>query len=341
MTRLSTPHSILGQDNVAALCAVVLWQLCGATVPRECRNRRAGIHGPTASDHPDRRANDRVSAFNDADKAVQRPARPWAASRRKRLVRSRSPGHPFSRGADGSFHPRLLSGQGSDSARKRIRHQSRSAANMTPIQGFTQGRPSVRHQGHARQDRAADKSASGRPQEYQPRRKIVPSSSRQAPGRSSTTSTSRKTSPSIRCGRSLNKPGGRPDAPNPKESAFPRAPCAMPVNRPRPMSSPSGPGPSPDANRPRSRRIAGDPPAWARADHQRGVNCSKNCGCRGRCGSNSGVDPTAPDIHLGHTVVFQKLRQFQDLGHTAILIIGDFTAMIGDPSGRSVDASAA
>lgn len=49
-----------------------------------------------------------------------------------------------------------------------------------------------------------------------------------------------------------------------------------------------------------------------------------------------GVDPTAPDIHLGHTVVFQKLRQFQDLGHTAILIIGDFTAMIGDPSGRSV-----
>src|SRR5438105_11443447 len=48
-----------------------------------------------------------------------------------------------------------------------------------------------------------------------------------------------------------------------------------------------------------------------------------------------GVDPTAPDIHLGFTVVLQKLRQFQDLGHHAILIIGDFTAMIGDPSGRS------
>jgi tyrosyl-tRNA synthetase len=48
-----------------------------------------------------------------------------------------------------------------------------------------------------------------------------------------------------------------------------------------------------------------------------------------------GVDPTAPDIHLGHTVSLQKLRQFQDLGHEAILIIGDFTAMIGDPSGRS------
>lgn len=49
-----------------------------------------------------------------------------------------------------------------------------------------------------------------------------------------------------------------------------------------------------------------------------------------------GVDPTAPDIHLGFTVALQKLREFQDLGHQAILIIGDFTAMIGDPSGRSV-----
>ncbi len=48
-----------------------------------------------------------------------------------------------------------------------------------------------------------------------------------------------------------------------------------------------------------------------------------------------GVDPTAPDIHLGHTVGLAKLRQFQDLGHKAVLIIGDFTAMIGDPSGRS------
>src|SRR5918998_273741 len=48
-----------------------------------------------------------------------------------------------------------------------------------------------------------------------------------------------------------------------------------------------------------------------------------------------GVDPTAPDIHLGFTVGLTKLRHFQDLGHQAILIIGDFTAMIGDPSGRS------
>src|ERR1041385_6319607 len=49
-----------------------------------------------------------------------------------------------------------------------------------------------------------------------------------------------------------------------------------------------------------------------------------------------GVDPTTADIHLGHTVVLRKLRQFQDLGHQAVLIIGDFTGMIGDPSGRSV-----
>jgi tyrosyl-tRNA synthetase len=48
-----------------------------------------------------------------------------------------------------------------------------------------------------------------------------------------------------------------------------------------------------------------------------------------------GVDPTAPDIHLGHTVAMEKLRQFQELGHTALLLIGDFTAMIGDPTGRS------
>jgi tyrosyl-tRNA synthetase len=48
-----------------------------------------------------------------------------------------------------------------------------------------------------------------------------------------------------------------------------------------------------------------------------------------------GVDPTAPDIHLGHTVVLRKLKHFQDMGHTAIFLIGDFSAMIGDPTGRS------
>src|SRR5215207_11330131 len=48
-----------------------------------------------------------------------------------------------------------------------------------------------------------------------------------------------------------------------------------------------------------------------------------------------GIDPTAPDIHLGFVVVLKKLREFQDLGHTAVLVIGDYTARIGDPSGRS------
>jgi tyrosyl-tRNA synthetase len=48
-----------------------------------------------------------------------------------------------------------------------------------------------------------------------------------------------------------------------------------------------------------------------------------------------GFDPTAPDLHLGHTVVIQKMRQFQDLGHTVYFVIGDFTGLIGDPTGKS------
>src|SRR5215469_60785 len=48
-----------------------------------------------------------------------------------------------------------------------------------------------------------------------------------------------------------------------------------------------------------------------------------------------GLDPTAPDIHLGHSVVLRKLREFQDLGHLVVLIVGDYTARVGDPSGRS------
>src|SRR3954453_12731732 len=48
-----------------------------------------------------------------------------------------------------------------------------------------------------------------------------------------------------------------------------------------------------------------------------------------------GLDPTAPDLHLGHTVVLQKLREFQDAGHTVVLIVGDYTARVGDPSGRA------
>ncbi|MGQ0658369.1 MAG: tyrosine--tRNA ligase [Chromatiales bacterium] len=50
----------------------------------------------------------------------------------------------------------------------------------------------------------------------------------------------------------------------------------------------------------------------------------------------AGFDPTAPDLHLGHTVLLNKLRQFQDIGHTAVFLIGDFTGMIGDPSGKNV-----
>ena len=49
----------------------------------------------------------------------------------------------------------------------------------------------------------------------------------------------------------------------------------------------------------------------------------------------SGFDPTAPDLHLGHTVLINKLRQFQDLGHHVLFLIGDFTGMIGDPTGKS------
>ena len=48
-----------------------------------------------------------------------------------------------------------------------------------------------------------------------------------------------------------------------------------------------------------------------------------------------GIDPTGRDIHLGHSILFRKLRAFQDAGHTAVLIIGDFTARIGDPTGKS------
>jgi tyrosyl-tRNA synthetase len=48
-----------------------------------------------------------------------------------------------------------------------------------------------------------------------------------------------------------------------------------------------------------------------------------------------GLDPTAPDLHLGHTVVIRKLKHFQDMGHIPVFLIGDFTALVGDPSGQS------
>ena len=50
----------------------------------------------------------------------------------------------------------------------------------------------------------------------------------------------------------------------------------------------------------------------------------------------AGFDPTAPDLHLGHTVLLRKMKHFQDLGHTVIFLIGDMTAMIGDPTGRNI-----
>jgi tyrosyl-tRNA synthetase len=53
-----------------------------------------------------------------------------------------------------------------------------------------------------------------------------------------------------------------------------------------------------------------------------------------RCASRPGFDPTAPDLHLGHTVLINKLRHFQDLGHHVMFLIGDFTGMIGDPTGK-------
>ena len=56
---------------------------------------------------------------------------------------------------------------------------------------------------------------------------------------------------------------------------------------------------------------------------------------KGRLRIKAGFDPTAPDLHLGHTVLIQKLKHFQELGHTVIFLIGDFTGMIGDPSGKS------
>ncbi len=71
------------------------------------------------------------------------------------------------------------------------------------------------------------------------------------------------------------------------------------------------------------------------------VDCLPEGGLEGKLGLGRplrvklGIDPTAPDIHLGFTVVLQKLREFQDLGHIVVLIIGDYTARVGDPSGRS------
>jgi tyrosyl-tRNA synthetase len=85
-----------------------------------------------------------------------------------------------------------------------------------------------------------------------------------------------------------------------------------------------------------------DPAAWLTRN---AVDCLPAGGLEGRLAEAArtgrplrvklGIDPTAPDIHLGFTVVLGKLREFQDLGHTVVLIVGDYTARVGDPSGRS------
>jgi tyrosyl-tRNA synthetase len=85
------------------------------------------------------------------------------------------------------------------------------------------------------------------------------------------------------------------------------------------------------------------PPAEAGAAHlaRNAVECLPQGGLADRLARGRplrvklGLDPTAPDIHLGHTVVLTKLREFQDAGHTVVLIVGDYTARVGDPSGRS------
>ena len=72
--------------------------------------------------------------------------------------------------------------------------------------------------------------------------------------------------------------------------------------------------------------------ALARVDRPAALRAALS---RGPTTFYSGFDPTAPDLHLGHTVLITKMRQFQDLGHDVVFLIGDFTGMIGDPSGKN------
>ncbi len=97
-----------------------------------------------------------------------------------------------------------------------------------------------------------------------------------------------------------------------------------------------------DPDQPEDRRGAPHTPAEAAAWLARNaVDCLPGDGLERKVALGRplrvklGIDPTAPDIHLGFTVVLQKLREFQDLGHTVVLIVGDYTARVGDPSGRS------
>lgn len=105
---------------------------------------------------------------------------------------------------------------------------------------------------------------------------------------------------------------------------------------------PTEPFPGParvgDLSRPEGGAGAGASAAWL---SRNAVDCLPEGGLEAKLAAERplrvklGIDPTAPDIHLGFTVVLQKLREFQDLGHTVVLIIGDYTARVGDPSGRS------
>src|SRR3982074_1306651 len=70
-----------------------------------------------------------------------------------------------------------------------------------------------------------------------------------------------------------------------------------------------------------------------RAEFEERLTASRKSGTPLRV--KAGFDPTRPDLHLGHAVLLQKMRQFQDLGHTAIFLVGDFTAMVGDPTGQN------
>ena len=94
----------------------------------------------------------------------------------------------------------------------------------------------------------------------------------------------------------------------------------------------------PDAASPGRGASAAETAAWLSRNT---VDCLPEGGLERKLGGGRqlrvklGIDPTAPDIHLGFTVVLQKLREFQDLGHKVVLIIGDYTARVGDPSGRS------
>jgi tyrosyl-tRNA synthetase len=107
------------------------------------------------------------------------------------------------------------------------------------------------------------------------------------------------------------------------------------MNRPHVRARPLRP-PHPD-HRPRARGHGGHAAALRRTAAR--SRLADQAGASEATGTplriKLGLDPTAPDIHIGHTVVLNKMRQLQDLGHTVIFLIGDFTSMIGDPSGRN------